>query len=110
MKQKRKTANGLDILKSELTGNKPKRLESIRRERQKAEIAVEIYRMREQAGLTQKQLADKVGTRQSVISRLEDADYRGHSLEMLRRIAEALDHQLEIHFTHVQHRVGVVCG
>ena len=98
MKHTRKTKDALAILKSELTGNKPHRLKSIEKERQKISIAMEIYHLREQAGLTQKQLADKVGTRQSVISRLEDADYRGHSLEMLRRIAEALDYRLEIRF------------
>jgi transcriptional regulator with XRE-family HTH domain len=42
-------------------------------------------------GLTQKALADMVGTTQSVIARLEDADYEGHSLRMLGRIAHALD-------------------
>jgi predicted transcriptional regulator len=106
MRHKRKTQDALEILKSELTGNKPHRLKSIERERQKIGIAIEIYRLREKAGLTQKQLANKVGTRQSVISRLEDADYRGHSLEMLRRIAEALDYRLEIRFTPVHHRAA----
>jgi predicted transcriptional regulator len=106
MKQKPKTKNGLDILIWELTGNKPHRLKSIERQRQKIGIAMEIFRLREKAGLTQKQLADKVGTRQSVISRLEDADYRGHSLEMLRRIAEALDYRLEIRFTSVHHKTA----
>ena len=61
-----------------------------------AEIASKIYELRQQAGLTQKQLAKRIGTTQSVISRLEDADYKGHSLEMLRRIAVALHCRLEI--------------
>jgi predicted transcriptional regulator len=43
-------------------------------------------------------LARKVGTTQSVISRLEDADYDGHSLAMLRRIASALEKRVEIRF------------
>jgi transcriptional regulator with XRE-family HTH domain len=55
-----------------------------------------IYQARVRAKLTQKQLADMVGTDQAVISRLEDADYRGHSLGMLRRIAEALGKRVEI--------------
>jgi transcriptional regulator with XRE-family HTH domain len=55
-----------------------------------------IYAARTEAGLTQKQLAERIGTDQRVISRLEDADYRGHSLSMLRRIAEALGKTLEI--------------
>jgi transcriptional regulator with XRE-family HTH domain len=63
-----------------------------------AEIAQEIYALRTEAGLTQKQLARKVGTTDSVISRLEDADYAGHSLKLLQRISAALDQRLEIHF------------
>ncbi|NLX21224.1 MAG: transcriptional regulator, partial [Phycisphaerae bacterium] len=38
------------------------------------------------------------GTTPSVISRLEDADYQGHSLSMLRRIAAALNQRVEIRF------------
>lgn len=57
-----------------------------------------IYDARIAAGITQKQLADLVGTDQSVISRLEDADYEGHSLTMLRRIARALGKKLDIRF------------
>lgn len=37
-----------------------------------------------------------MGTTQSVISRLEDADYEGHSLTMLQRIAEALHQKVEV--------------
>jgi predicted transcriptional regulator len=56
-----------------------------------AQVSMIIYDVREQAGLTQRQLADLVGTTQSVIARLEDADYDGHSLSMLARIASALN-------------------
>jgi predicted transcriptional regulator len=55
-----------------------------------------IYEARTQAGLTQQELADLVGTKQPVIARLEDADYDGHSLSMLQRIATALHKRLEI--------------
>ena len=51
-----------------------------------------------QAGLSQRQLAKKIGTNASVLCRLEDADYEGHSLSMLKRIAEALDKRVEILF------------
>jgi transcriptional regulator with XRE-family HTH domain len=61
-----------------------------------AEIARMIYQARTRAGLTQKQLADRIGTQQSVISRLEDADYDGHSLSMLQSIARALNQRLEL--------------
>jgi transcriptional regulator with XRE-family HTH domain len=49
-----------------------------------------IYDARQKAGLTQKQLAELIGTKQQVIARLEDADYEGHSLSMLQRIASGL--------------------
>jgi len=65
-------------------------------ERAGAEIAQLIYDARTRAGLTQKQLADLIGTSQPTIARLEDADYDGHSLGMLRRIAAALHMKLEM--------------
>jgi ribosome-binding protein aMBF1 (putative translation factor) len=99
MKRKAKPKDGLDILISEFIGDDPKRLAAMAKHRQNFEVAMEIFDLRQKAGLTQKQLADKIGTKQSVISRLEDADYRGHSLEMLRRIAEALNCRLEVHIT-----------
>ena len=59
-------------------------------------IAQMIYDARSAAGMTQKELAKAVGTTQIVISQLEDADYVGHSLSMLRRIAKALHRRVEI--------------
>jgi transcriptional regulator with XRE-family HTH domain len=59
---------------------------------------MEFYDLRSKASLTQAALADLVGTTPSVISRLEDAGYEGHSLAMLRRIAVALNRRLEIRF------------
>ena len=61
-------------------------------------VAEMIYEAREAAGLTQAALADLVHTTQSVISQLEDADYEGHSLSMLKRIATALHQRLEVRF------------
>jgi transcriptional regulator with XRE-family HTH domain len=55
-----------------------------------------IYDARSEAGLTQQQLARAVGTTQSVISQLESAEYKGHSLTMLVRIAKALNRRVEI--------------
>jgi len=63
-----------------------------------AEIAGQIYKLRTKARLSQRQLAAKIGTTASVICRLEDADYAGHSLAMLRRIAAALNKRVEIRF------------
>ena len=63
-------------------------------------VARKIYALRKRAGLTQQQLAKLVGTTTSVICRLEDADYQGHSLAMLRRVAEALNKRVELRFVN----------
>jgi transcriptional regulator with XRE-family HTH domain len=68
----------------------------VAREALNACVAMQIYQARTAAGLTQQELADRIQTRQSVIARLEDADYNGHSLSMLRRIADALDCTLSV--------------
>jgi ribosome-binding protein aMBF1 (putative translation factor) len=70
--------------------------------RSEAEVARTIYRLRTAAKLTQRELAKRVGTTASVISRLEDADYAGHSVAMLRRIAAALGRRVEIRFPTVR--------
>jgi len=56
---------------------------------QQIDLALLVREMRENAGFTQTELAKGVGTAQSVIARLEDAEYAGHSLTMLERIAAA---------------------
>jgi ribosome-binding protein aMBF1 (putative translation factor) len=91
----KKTTDAVKILKSRYY-NTPKRLKDLEKARQEADVAAQIYKLRQQAKLSQKKLAELVGTTQSVISRLEDADYNGHSLEMLRRIATALHCKLKV--------------
>ncbi len=79
-------------------GNDPAREASFEEELANAEVARKIYDLRTEAGLTQRELAERMGTKASVISRLEDADYDGHSLAMLKRVASALGKRLEIRF------------
>jgi DNA-binding XRE family transcriptional regulator len=67
-----------------------------------AAIAQMIYDARKEAGLTQTELAKLVGTTQSVISQLEDADYEGHSLTMLQRVASVLQKKVEVRFVPTQ--------
>ena len=67
-----------------------------------AEIARKIYDLRTKAGLSQRELAKRVGTSASAICRLEDADYEGHSLLLLKRIADALDARVEVRFLPVK--------
>jgi ribosome-binding protein aMBF1 (putative translation factor) len=60
------------------------------------EAAQLIHDMRTKAGLSQRALARKVGTSASAINRLESADYEGHTIAMVRRIATALSRSLEL--------------
>lgn len=83
-------------------GNDPARLAEVEEVKEQMRLAQDLLAMREAAGLTQRELADLVGTSYSNISRLESATYRGHSLSMLRRIAEALGHQVEVRFVPKQ--------
>src|SRR5208282_2570992 len=96
MNKTRKTSNAVRILHRRYVGEDVQRKASLEQERVNAEVARTIYELREQAGLSQKELADRVDTTQSVISRLEDADYEGHSLSMLNRIAKALNQQVQV--------------
>jgi transcriptional regulator with XRE-family HTH domain len=59
-------------------------------------LATYIREMRESARMTQAELAKRIGTTPSAISRLEDPDYDGHSLKTIRRIAIALDLSVEL--------------
>jgi ribosome-binding protein aMBF1 (putative translation factor) len=82
----------------EQMGIDPRRDRDVQRFERDIRIAEMIYAARQAAGLTQRQLAEAIGTKQQVISQLEDADYRGHSLSMLQRIADALNLELEVRF------------
>ena len=93
---KRKMTDAVEILKRR-SAKDPKLQELYEEEKINLQAALAIRRAREAAGLTQGQLAEKIGTTQSVISRLEDADYEGHTLKMLERIAEVLDQRVVIH-------------
>ena len=61
---------------------------------EKSRIAIEINAFRERAGLTQAELARRVGTSQSAVARMENADYQNYSIRTLRKIAEVLDLEL----------------
>lgn len=65
-------------------------------------VAELIHNARVEAGLSQNQLAELLETGQSSIARLEDADYRGHSLTMLRRVAQTLGYRLRIEFERIE--------
>jgi len=61
------------------------------------DLALLVREMREEADMTQVELAKRIDTTQSVIARLEDAEYTGHSLAMLERIAAVCGVALKLH-------------
>ena len=63
------------------------------------DVALQLAALREKAGLSQKDLARKLRTSQQQISRLESPAYEGHSLSMLRRVAEALGATVRVTLT-----------
>ena len=97
-----RTRNALRILDS-VTGPDAGLRQEIAVARVQARVAQLIYDARTQAGLTQRELADLIGTKQPVIARLEDADYEGHSLSMLQKIAQALHRRVEISLPPGEH-------
>ena len=97
-RKKKRTTDAVEILRRRFVEGNPKAEDLLEEVRAEAEVARTIYRLRSGAGLTQQALAERVGTTASVISRLEDADYFGHSLATLRRIAAALGRRVEIRF------------
>ena len=95
MKGKR-TTDGLAIIDRRLYEGRPKRQAQLEQARADDEVAGKIRILRTNAKLSQRELAKLVGTTASVICRLEDADYEGHSFSMLRRIAKAMRMRLEL--------------
>jgi ribosome-binding protein aMBF1 (putative translation factor) len=95
-KTRKPTTDAVKVLHRRYVEGNRKMLALVETERSNAAVARQIRQIREKAGLSQRELAKLVGTTASVICRLEDADYEGHSLSMLRRIAGALNSRVEI--------------
>ena len=97
-KKTKATSDAVEILHRRYYRGKPQRIAQLEKARAEDELARKIHQLREEAGLTQARLAKMIGTTESVISRLENSDYSGHSLKMLRRVADAVGKRVEIRF------------
>lgn len=96
------TSDAVQILYRRYYEGRPERVRGLEEARANESVARKLTALRLRAGLTQRQLADLVGTTASAICRLEDAEYQGHSLAMLNRIAAALKQRVEIRFVPIQ--------
>ncbi|MEX2171208.1 MAG: helix-turn-helix transcriptional regulator [Pirellulales bacterium] len=103
-KKRKPTRDGIEIIHRRFFEGKPERIAELEEARADIAVAAKIRNLRAKSGLSQRALAKLVGTTASVICRLEDADYEGHSLAMLNRIAAALDKRVEIRFLPLKQR------
>jgi len=92
------TKDAVGILYNRYIKGRPEHEAAYEAERQNLAVGQQIYELRHSVGMTQQELADLVGTTASSICRLESADYEGHSLPMLRKVASALGQRIEIRF------------
>lgn len=96
------TKDAIEVLHRRFYDGRPTRLKNLEEARANEEIARKIRDLRIAAGFSQAQLAKLIGTTASVICRLEDADYEGHSLAMLRRIGGALNQRVDVRFVPIR--------
>lgn len=105
--KQRPTTDAVEIIHRRYYERQPQRMAELAEAEANDTVARKICELRKRADLTQQQLAKLVGTTTSVISRLEDADYEGHSLAMLRRIAGALNKRVELRFVDTDRKTKV---
>ncbi len=69
----------------------------------KKELWLQLVEARQAAGLTQAQMAERLGVTQSQVARIEKKGYEAYTLTSLRRYVEALgqDFRLDVRITHV---------
>ncbi len=86
----------LDRLTEKLIAQNPSIVEGLEKADQAWDIAFQIRELREKLGLTQKELAELVGTKQSNIARIENADYTRYTLTTLEKVTRALKAKLQV--------------
>lgn len=91
----RKTSDGMEIIKQRF-GVDPRTNSDVQAFAEDFHIAQMVYDARQASGITQKALADAIGTTEAVIAAIEDADYDGDALSLLSRIADALHMKLRV--------------
>lgn len=92
----KRVKDDLDRTMEKILKEDPSFQEELDKADQAWDIAFQIRELREKAGLTQKELAELVGTKQSNIARIEDADYTSYTLTTLEKVTKALKAKLEI--------------
>ena len=106
-KKQKPTIDAVEILHRRYFAGKPEMEAMLEEARTEEEVVRKITDLRTKAGLSQRELAKLVGTSASAICRLEDADYEGHSIAILKRIAYALNKRVEIRFVPLRRKTTI---
>lgn len=102
MTNRKPSPDGFDLLRRRYVTGRPEREAMWDAVCANAQVARSVRALRENAGMSQRELAKLIGTTASVICRLEDEEYKGHSLAMLNRIAAALNKRVELRFVSLR--------
>ena len=89
------TTDAIEMIKHEMSKD-PELAYLVEEELQRLRIAEKVRQARKQAGLTQRELAKRIRTTQSVVSRLESNNYERLSLQTLLKISTVLNCNLII--------------
>ena len=92
---KRKTV--MDEIHEELDRD-PELRTVYQRELVRLQLANQIVKLRERAGLSQAALARRIGTKQAGVARMERSTYRSYTVNTLAKIAAATGARLEVRF------------
>ncbi|MDR3315470.1 MAG: helix-turn-helix transcriptional regulator [Coriobacteriales bacterium] len=87
----------IDELIEKRSKDNPKFAEGYKRECERLEVAVALMQLREEEGLTQRQLAELSGKPQSTIARIENGSMNT-SMKVLNEIATSLGKKVELRF------------
>lgn len=101
---KRKTL--MDEIREELVQNRDMNA-AFQRELTRLRVANQIAALRQKAGLSQAQLAERIGTKQAGVARMERAGYTGYTLTTLAKIAAATGALLQVRLVPPARRVRV---
>jgi len=104
VKPQRTTTDAVTIIHRRFVEGKPALEAYLVEELERILIGNQIYGLRTKAGMTQAALARKVGVKAAEIDRLENADYEGHPLPTLRKIASTFGMRIELNFVPVENR------
>ncbi len=105
MKSK-KTSDAVELMNKWYGGDKEWE-QMLVEERLRVQVGQIVHDLRTEGGLSQKALAELAGTSQSIISRVENADYEGSALEMLYRVCSALHRRISVE--RLDKQVAIAC-